>query len=134
MVNGLASFNSTNCCVLSCAFRTFRIVVNLVQAPLVERVFTQEMYGGKVHGSATCRTAGSLKDSRFAAEFLDLLFLGFSLCSIAFDKPPVLGSQTTSGRNRHQGRVYIRDLFSLSFNRIAKILFHHSHSSNGIGA
>jgi|SRR5579862_5980057 len=97
-------------------------------------MFAQEMYGWKVHGSATCRTASSLEDSGFAAEFLDLPFLGFGFCSIAFDKSSVLESQPTSRRNQCVREAYIGDLLPLSFDRIAKIPFDHSHSSDGVGA
>jgi hypothetical protein len=112
--NGFTSFNRTNCRVLSRAFGAFHIIINLVQAPLVERVFAQEMYGRKVHGPATCRTASSLEDSRFATELLDLPFLGFSFRSIAFDKSSVLESQLPSRRSRcARVGVHWRSLSSL---------------------
>ena len=68
------------------AFRTLgNLVVDLVEAALVEGVLAEEVHRGQVQCAATSRASPRLKDSRLGAQVGDFLSLGFGFRAVALD-------------------------------------------------
>ena len=73
------------------AFRALRdLVVDLVQAALVEGVLAEEVHGWQVQGAAAGRASAGLKDGRLGAEVGDFLSLCLGFRAVALDEMAVL--------------------------------------------
>ena len=76
--------------VLRAADRTLNRIVLLVDTPLMERVFAQEVDCRKIEELAIgCATPG-LEDDRFGAQFLYFFAFAFGFRSEGLDDTPVL--------------------------------------------
>ena len=65
-------------------------IIDLIQASLMERVFTQEVNFRQVKGTATCCTSLRLESCRLVTQFVHFFSLGVGFCSVALDQAAVL--------------------------------------------
>lgn len=73
------------------AFRAFRnLVVNLVEAALVEGVLAEEVNRRQVQCAPASRASPRLEDSRLGAQVGDFLSLGFGFRAVALNQTTVL--------------------------------------------
>ena len=76
--------------VLLAAQRTLRVVVDLVEAALVEGVLAEKMDGGEIESTAAGGAATGLEDGGFGAEFVNFFALGGCFSPVAFDEATIL--------------------------------------------
>lgn len=75
------------------ALRAFRnLVVDLVEAALVEGVLAEKVHRGQVQCAPASRASPRLKHSRLGAQVGDFLSLGFGFRAVALDQTTVLYS------------------------------------------
>ena len=81
----------SNVIVGSSAFWALHVfIIDLIQASLMERVFTQEVHFRQVKSAATCCTSLRVKGCRLVAQFVHFFPLGVGLRSVALDQAAVL--------------------------------------------
>lgn len=77
-------------CIRRCTDGTLRVVVEVVQAALVEGVFAEEVNGWEVESSAAGLAAAGLEDDWLGGEVVEFLLFGGSFGFVACDETAVL--------------------------------------------